>query len=196
MNAPDKAINQILGELAKAVQKFPQWPQDPVHAAGIVSEEAGELMQAVLDSIYQPDKENKGDVELEAMQTAVTAIRFIMGMRGYRWLQSEWQGAESSEATGFVKELAGAEENQRPVVGRSVLGDYAGSSWKPSSADDAESFQRQYCDRCEYGRTRRCRIAIDSLFWETTDSDFPKSWVIGEDLLATCNSFIQRNRGA
>lgn len=40
-------------ELRKAKSKFPQWPTHPAAKAGIVMEEAGELMQACLQFKYE-----------------------------------------------------------------------------------------------------------------------------------------------
>jgi hypothetical protein len=73
----DKAMGYVAVELDKAERKFPGWPDDPVHGAGIICEESGELMQASLDFYYN---RNKDPMEMlrEAAHTAATAIRFIM----------------------------------------------------------------------------------------------------------------------
>ena len=41
----EDSIALIEEELIRARDKFPKWPVDPIHAAAIVSEEAGELVQ-------------------------------------------------------------------------------------------------------------------------------------------------------
>ena len=70
-------------ELRKAKKKFPNWPDHVAAQAGIVCEEAGELMQACLQYKYERSKDESteyGQKELmrkEAVQTAATAIRFL-----------------------------------------------------------------------------------------------------------------------
>lgn len=71
----------IVEELTKAKSKHPEWPNDPVHASAIVAEESGELTRASLHLIYE-DGDMK-DVVKEAVQTAVTAIRFLEGVGKY-----------------------------------------------------------------------------------------------------------------
>ena len=73
-------IDQVMSELDSAIAKFPAWPSDPIHAAAIVSEEAGELIRASVQYGYED-----GTVEAmvtEALHTAATAIRFVMGVTG------------------------------------------------------------------------------------------------------------------
>ena len=68
-------------ELRAAKKKFPGWPEHAAAQAGIVVEEAGELMQACLQYKYQrkdlTEDEHKARMRKEAIQTAVTAIRFL-----------------------------------------------------------------------------------------------------------------------
>lgn len=68
----------ISDELAKAQEKHPQWPDDIIHAAAIVNEEAGELTRAALQFTYQEGRIE--EVQKEAIQTAVTAIRLLKGL--------------------------------------------------------------------------------------------------------------------
>ena len=68
----------IQQELRKAVVKHPNWPRDPIHQAAVVSEEAGELVQACLDSVYDPRKTEGVKVQREAIQVAASAIRFLI----------------------------------------------------------------------------------------------------------------------
>lgn len=74
---PDILI-AISDELAKAQAKHPQWPDDIIHAAAIVNEEAGELTRAALQFTYQEGRIE--EVQKEAIQTAVTAIRLLQGL--------------------------------------------------------------------------------------------------------------------
>ena len=79
---PQELIEQ---ELKRAKSKWPNWVDDPVHAAGIVGEEAGELMQASLDFCY-----SGGDIEnmrREAAQVGAMAIRTLEGIDQYERIQ-------------------------------------------------------------------------------------------------------------
>jgi len=70
-------------EVERAVAKFPTWPDDPIHAAAVVFEEAGELQKATLEHMYEPHKSELMDVRDEAIQTAVMAIRFLASLHRY-----------------------------------------------------------------------------------------------------------------
>lgn len=68
-------LHDVLNEIDRAESKFPEFPTDPVHAAAVVAEEAGELVQACLELTYE-----KGlycDVKAEAIQVAAMAFRFL-----------------------------------------------------------------------------------------------------------------------
>lgn len=75
--------NLIEKEMARAKKKHPVWPQHIVSRAAIVSEEAGELVREALLIKYEtPDSPADQEAQLErlkleAVQTAVTAIRFL-----------------------------------------------------------------------------------------------------------------------
>ena len=74
---PQFIIDAILKEVERAETKFPDWPSDMVHAAAIVGEESGELTRAALQWTYEG-----GDIleaQIEAVQVACTAIRFLKG---------------------------------------------------------------------------------------------------------------------
>lgn len=79
-----KAVND---ELVCAKRKFPNWPDHPAAQAGIVCEEAGELMKACLEWKYQRDESDYvrrkqiQQMKLEAVQTIVTAIRFLENLK-------------------------------------------------------------------------------------------------------------------
>jgi hypothetical protein len=70
-------------EIRKAKKAYPDWPDHPAAQAGIVCEEAGELMQACLQWKYERSpEETVQDVQRErmrdeAIQTAAMAIRFL-----------------------------------------------------------------------------------------------------------------------
>lgn len=79
------AAIQALGEVAKATNKFPTWPTDPIHAAAVLHEEVGELAKAVLQCTYEPHKSNRHEVRKEAIQTAAMALRFLMSLDLYEY---------------------------------------------------------------------------------------------------------------
>ncbi len=81
-------LTPILGELERAIRKFPTWPTDPIHASKILDEEAGELSKAVLQATYEPHKSGPEDVKSEAIQAAAMAIRFIASLDEYQYVPS------------------------------------------------------------------------------------------------------------
>jgi len=88
-NKRDQVVQEILEELDRAVQKYPLWPTDAMHAIGPFNEEAGEFNQALLQKVYEPWKNNDYDqVKKEAIQAAAMAIRFLMSVDIYDYSQS------------------------------------------------------------------------------------------------------------
>lgn len=76
-------IDAIVSEMARAQEKFPEWPTDPVHAAAILGEEFGELQQAILEVMYEPSKSTRDHVRTEAIQTAAMTLRFLLSLHKY-----------------------------------------------------------------------------------------------------------------
>jgi hypothetical protein len=74
----DQVIETVFDELRKAEIKHPSWPTDPIHAAAIVAEEAGELVQASIDHYYMV--ECKERMMKEAAQTAAMGIRLLINL--------------------------------------------------------------------------------------------------------------------
>lgn len=74
-------------ELRSAKNKHPNWPEHPAAQAGIICEEAGELMKACLEWKYERNNSEvvqdvqKERMKDEAVQTAVTAIRFLENLK-------------------------------------------------------------------------------------------------------------------
>ena len=85
----DEAIEMIRAEVSKATRKFPTWPTDIIHAGNVVSEEAGELAKECLQVVYEPHKSSTDDVQAEAVQTGAMAVRFLMSMDRYTYVQCE-----------------------------------------------------------------------------------------------------------
>jgi len=73
-----EAMAQIQAALARAREKHPGFPIDPIHAAAIMGEEAGETLKAAIDYSYH------GGAALaiaeEAAQTAAVAIRILVSL--------------------------------------------------------------------------------------------------------------------
>lgn len=83
-------IIMITEELQSACKKFPEWPEDPIHAVAIVNEEAGEAVKATLQWVYEPSKGTKWeDIEGELIQTAAMAIRMIKNYKYYERLKTQ-----------------------------------------------------------------------------------------------------------
>ena len=82
----ENAIELLLDELDRAQRLHPKWPDDEVHAAAIVAEEAGELVQAALNHYYRKPKNSDPwvlDAEkmrTEAIHTGAMALRFLINM--------------------------------------------------------------------------------------------------------------------
>jgi hypothetical protein len=78
----------ILDELKSATDKFPSWPDDPLHALAVLSEEYGELAKGMLQLTYEPHKTNKDQVRSEAIQVAAMSIRLILSLDKYNYKRS------------------------------------------------------------------------------------------------------------
>ena len=84
--APLEAVlAAVREEVERATAKFPTWPTDPLHASGVVQEEAGELAKAVLQAVYEPHMATPKDATAEARQTAAMAVRFLLSTDRYVW---------------------------------------------------------------------------------------------------------------
>lgn len=77
----------VYDEVRKAAEKFPTWPTDPLHAIGVVNEEVGELNKAILQAVYEPNKNPQGvaSVTKEAVQAAAMLMRFIASLGRYHY---------------------------------------------------------------------------------------------------------------
>ena len=76
-----EVLDLIITELRRAETKFPWWPADPVHAAGIVCEEASELMQAALDVYLRGRPFN--EFRKEAVSVGAMAVRLLLHRDDY-----------------------------------------------------------------------------------------------------------------
>ena len=72
-------LRLIVLDLAEKVH--PQWPNDIIHAAAIIAEESGELMQACLNYVYSDG--GLKEIEDEAMSVAAMVHRFMLHFPEY-----------------------------------------------------------------------------------------------------------------
>lgn len=84
----DIMLQPVLAELRRAVEKYPEWPTDPLHALAILGEEFGELTKAMLQLTYEPWKTTHEDVRGEALQTAAMALRLLLSLERYEYRKS------------------------------------------------------------------------------------------------------------
>lgn len=84
-----QVVADVLMEVERAIAKFPTWPVDPIHACQVFNEEGGELTKAVLQQMYEPEKNPPGAVRKEALQAAAMALRFLAGMDAYDWTRGK-----------------------------------------------------------------------------------------------------------
>ena len=99
MNSEDLIVGACV-EYASAIEKFPIWPTDPLHALAILGEEFGELTKAVVQAIYEPEKNKRYAVHKEAVQTAAMALRFLANLEKYKYLPSAQSAAQSQSQAG------------------------------------------------------------------------------------------------
>lgn len=74
----DKIIMKIFNELGFAMEKFREFPCDPIHAVSIMNEEAGESIRATLLYVYENGTIE--DIKKELIQTAAMCIRVLHGI--------------------------------------------------------------------------------------------------------------------
>ena len=75
----ENALAQIFSEVERAEKLHPDWPTSPIHQAAIVTEEAGELLQASLN--HNEHKGSKKAMITEAIHTAASVIRFLKNIK-------------------------------------------------------------------------------------------------------------------
>jgi hypothetical protein len=71
-------LRQVLEELTAAEENYPLYPTDVIHAAAIVSEEAGELVRAANNVYYDDTPEHRQNLLTEAIQTTAMGLRFLL----------------------------------------------------------------------------------------------------------------------
>ena len=77
--AYSKIIDEVLEELKSAMEKHQEWPLPIFEAFTVISEEVGELAQAILD--YKHDGKKYENIKKEALQVAAMGLRFLMNLK-------------------------------------------------------------------------------------------------------------------
>lgn len=79
-----RLTRMMIEELDRAEIKHPEWTSDAVHAAGILSEESGEAMQAAVDFNATGDRDNLVCLETETIQTGAMCLRLLLNLQEFR----------------------------------------------------------------------------------------------------------------
>lgn len=74
---PEETLVAIATEMARADQLHGPLSTDPVRAAAILGEEAGEVLAAALGVTRQPPEDTESHLREELVQVAATAIRML-----------------------------------------------------------------------------------------------------------------------
>ena len=90
----NRCLMAIVSELAHAEEQHPDWPDDPIHAAALVSKKAEELLLVSLNS-SRGIAERRKQILKEATQTGAMALRLLLNMDGqfkqsYDMRTAEW----------------------------------------------------------------------------------------------------------
>jgi NTP pyrophosphatase (non-canonical NTP hydrolase) len=72
----EQAIAEICEELTRAEAKHPSWPEDVIHGAAILAEEAGEVIQAAIDVHYYG--RSLHELRRELVQVGAMAVRNLI----------------------------------------------------------------------------------------------------------------------
>ena len=75
-------FQDVFAELRRAEEKHPRWPDDPFRALAIITEEVGELAQAIMQRQYEGGSCSL--VEDEATQVAAMGLRFFKNLTRMR----------------------------------------------------------------------------------------------------------------
>ena len=89
----DVICADVEAELVGAKARFPEWPTDPLHAVAVLNEEVGELNKAILQATYESHNQDDAiellnRVEVEAVQVAAMALRFLESLAEYHYSAS------------------------------------------------------------------------------------------------------------
>ena len=94
-----KILDDIFREVQRAKQQHPKWPTDVIHAAGAITEEAGEVQKAANESVYEPHRGSRETLREDALHTAAVCFRFIESLdaKKYEFFHSYQHGQPADE---------------------------------------------------------------------------------------------------
>ena len=84
-----QAVGLLVEELHRAVCLHPTWKRDPIHAAALISEEAGELVQAANDFYDSGSRSEWEHMRQEAAHTGAMVLRFLLALKQWKGIQAE-----------------------------------------------------------------------------------------------------------
>jgi hypothetical protein len=95
MTALEACLEAVKAEVERAQRLHPAWPSDPLHALAILGEEFGELTRAMVQLTYETEFDafdaskvsSPACVAEEALQTAAMALRLMLHLDDYRYIQ-------------------------------------------------------------------------------------------------------------
>lgn len=91
-------VDQLVqAELARAVDKFPTWPTDPLHALAVLGEEFGELTKAMLQHATAPTPDDGGSHEA-AHDLAAGMLKRVQARDAYEAAETRhWQASSADD---------------------------------------------------------------------------------------------------
>ena len=75
----DKCLVAIVSELEQVERDYPEWPENEVDAAKIISDKAARLLSASNTHCRKEQSDNNRILN-EAVQTGAMVLRFLLGM--------------------------------------------------------------------------------------------------------------------
>ena len=88
MTALEACLEVVKAEVERAQKLHPAWPSDPLHALAILGKEFGELTRSMVQLTYEREKvSSPSGVAEEALQTAAMALRLLLHLNDYRYIQ-------------------------------------------------------------------------------------------------------------
>jgi hypothetical protein len=82
-------FHAIRSEMDRASKVWPNWPNDPMHAMGVLTEELGEMQREANMLCYEPHKASKAALMNEAIQLGAMVFRFIASIESYQFEPGE-----------------------------------------------------------------------------------------------------------
>ena len=81
----DKCLVAIVSELEQVEREYPDWPENEVDAAKIISDKAAKLLSASSTHSWKEQRDNNLVLN-EAVQTGAMVLRFLLGIEnGHRY---------------------------------------------------------------------------------------------------------------